>query len=171
MARAYKNIARVLKTHGSKGEVVVAPLRGLPFAMYEGMEVALTPPALDRDRFVTVEGIAGYEDAPRVRFGCASSLEDAESLVGCYVLADVDDLDLAPLDVAYDDLIGRSVLDERFGDLGRIAEVMETPANDVWVLRGSSHGEVLIPVIEDVVLDLPASGPISVAVMDGLINS
>ena len=47
---------------------------------------------------------------------------------------------------------------------------MSTPANDVWVVEGDRYGEVLIPVIEQVVLDLPDQGTISVHVMDGLID-
>ena len=47
---------------------------------------------------------------------------------------------------------------------------METPANDVWVVEGPDHGEVLIPVIDDVVSTIPVEGPISVRVMDGLLD-
>ena len=54
--------------------------------------------------------------------------------------------------------------------LGTIVEIMSAPANDVWVVEGNRYGEVLIPVIEQVVLDLPDQGTISVRVMDGLID-
>lgn len=149
----------------------MAPLRGLPFLIHEGMRVALTPPALDRDRFVRVLEVSGDDRSPLVSFSCSRSLHDAESLAGCYVLAPVDELDLEPLDVAFNDLLGRTVLDERFGELGRIVEIMETPANDVWVVDGASYGEVLLPVIEDVVSFIPDQGPIPVRIMDGLIES
>ena len=66
--------------------------------------------------------------------------------------------------------MGREVVDERFGSLGTIVEIMSTPANDVWVVEGDRYGEVLIPVIEQVVLDLPDTGTICVHVMDGLID-
>lgn len=74
------------------------------------------------------------------------------------------------LDSAVGDLLGRSVVDERFDDLGSIVEVMETPANDVWVLDGSSHGEVLMPVIDEVIVELPEEGAITVHIMDGLLD-
>ena len=164
------NIARVGKTHGSKGEVSVAPLRGLPFLLQPGMHVCLTPPSFNRDRFTTVECVAGSDDAPLVRFGCCSSLDDAEGIVGCHVLVSVDEVDIGPLDVAYDRLVGRPVVDVRYGELGCVREVMETPANDVWVIDGGRYGEVLVPVIEDVVADIPHDGPISVHIMDGLLD-
>lgn len=135
------------------------------------MRVALTPPALDRDRFTAVESVTDTSDGDLVKFEGIDDLTAAEKIAGCYVLASVDDFELDPLTQAYDDLIDRAVEDERFGALGKIVEVMTTPANDVWVVDGGRYGEVLIPVIEQVVLDLPDEGTIRVHVMDGLINS
>ena len=132
----------MVRPHGTKGEVIVAELRGLPFYLREGMEVALTP----------------------------RSLHDAEAISGTTVLARVDDLDAGDLDASVDELLGRAVVDVRYGELGVIEEVMLTPANDVWVVDGTRYGEVLIPVIEQVVDTVPSDGPISVRVMDGLID-
>ena len=170
MRTAYKNIARVVRPHGTKGEVLVAPLRGLPLLLTESMRVHLTPPALKRERISTVESVSVAPEGARVRFSCAHDLDEAEDIVGCYVLASCDDFELDRLDAAVADLLGRPVVDERFGDLGVIAEVMETPANDVWVLDGSPHGEVLVPVIDDVIVDLPDEGIITVRIMDGLLD-
>lgn len=170
MQAAYKNIARVVRPHGTKGEVLVAPLRGLPLLLHEGMRVHLTPPALKRERVSTVVALSAVPDGNRVRFSCAANLDEAERLVGCYVLARVDDLELDDLTVAVNDILGRTVVDERHGELGSIVEVMETPANDVWVVDNGSFGEVLIPVIEGVVLEIPSDGAIRVSIMDGLLN-
>lgn len=148
----------------------MAPLRGLPLLIEPGMEVALTPPALDRDRFVTVEAVFDEGDTARVLFSCSASIDDAESLQGCFVLAHDEDIELDGLTAAYEDLIEREVVDRRYGTLGRIVEVMETPANDVWVIDGGSYGEVLIPVVPHVVSSIPQDGPITVQIMDGLIN-
>lgn len=171
MPAQFKNIARVVRTHGSKGEVLVAPLRGLPFLLHEGMSVSLTPPALKRPRWVTVESLrAENEEGALVRFSCSHDLHGSESILCCTVLAHAEDITLGPLTAAYDDLIGRTVIDERYGELGQIREVMETPANDVWVVNGTAHGEVLIPVIPDAVESIPGEGPIAVHIMDGLLN-
>ena len=169
MPRSYKNIARVVKTHGSKGEVVVAPLPGLPFLLAEGMRVSLTPPALDRPRFCTVTALREGAQADIVRFSGLDGLGAAERAVGCLVLAAEDDIELGPLDAAYDRLIGREVVDARHGRLGAITEVLENPAHDVWVVEGP-FGEVLVPVVEAVLDEIPDEGPISVHVMDGIVE-
>lgn len=148
----------------------MAPLRGLPLLLEEGMRICLTPPALKRERFSIVEALSEVADGARVLFSCSRNLDDAEGLVGCYLLARESDLDLDPLDIAFDDLVGREVIDERHGALGAIQQIMETPANDVWVVEGAAYGEVLIPVFDDVVREVPVDGPISVRIMDGLLD-
>ena len=133
--------------------------------------MALTPPALDRDRFCTVEQVR--EDASGqalVRFSGIHGIGPAQAIAGCYVLAAEDDLDLGPLDMADDDLFDREVVDERYGSLGRITEIIETPANDVWCVEGGPYGEVLIPVVEEAVEWIPFEGPIETHIMDGLIG-
>ena len=170
MRTRYRNIARVVKPHGTKGEVVVVALRGLPFLLEEGMRVALTPPALGRERFSTVvESDGTYEDeSALVRFSCADNLDDASALSGCFVLADDADLDLGPLTAPIDEIVGREVVDERYGVLGTITEVILAPANDAWVID-VPYGELIIPVVDSVVLDLPETGAVSVAVPGGIV--
>ena len=134
------------------------------------MRVALTPPALKRDRFCTVTCVTDTGDGDLVSFEGIDDLTAAEGITGCFVLANRDDFELDSLDAAYTDLMRREVVDERFGSLGTIVEIMSTPANDVWAVEGDRYGEVLIPVIEQGVLALPAQGTIYVHVMDGLIG-
>ena len=75
------------------------------------MEVALTPPALNRDRFVTVDAVSDDGDTARVLFSCSSSIDDAEALQGCFILAHDEDIELDELTAAYEDLIDREVID------------------------------------------------------------
>lgn len=154
--------------HGIKGEVSAQPLRGLPFILRPGMTVALTPPALKRDRFCTIESADAASGL--TKFSGIDDLDAAESISGCYVLARADEVELGPLEVPYDDLVGRTVTDSARGPIGTLAEVMETPANDVWVVRGDRYGEVLVPVIDQVVDSIPDEGPIRVTLLAGLID-
>lgn len=96
-------------------------------------------------------------------------LNAAECLVGRTLLARWDDLpDGFELHDA-DALVGREVHDARLGDLGHVTEVMRGPANDVWVVEGP-HGEVLLPVIDEVVSSVPPAGAIQVSAPQGLIG-
>lgn len=166
----YELVARVGKTRGLEGKVTASAAGDLPFALYEGLEVCVVPPSLYGPRELTVECIDESSDNIfLVQFEGIDSIDDAEQIVGRYLLAKTDDLD--PYDYEQYEEIGRSVIDERYGALGEIVEIIFTPANDVWVVNGA-HGEVLIPVIEDVVLDIPedVNESIRTRVMDGLVE-
>ena len=54
-------------------------------------------------------------------------------------------------------LIGLDVVDESQNFLGRLAEIIETGANDVYVVRGPA-GELLLPVIDGVILSVDPEG-------------
>ncbi len=108
-----------------------------------------------RGQLVSLSGVTG--------------IDQADGLRGRYLLAREKDL---PDDVALHDaeaLFGREVCDKSLGYLGTIEEVMVGPANDVWVVEGP-FGEVLLPVVEDVVAGVPDDGPIAVCVPAGLID-
>ena len=139
----------------------MAPLRGLPFLLKKGLTCALTPPALDRDRFCSIRSLS---------CGGSDSLDAAEAIAGCYVLVAEDELDLSPLDHSIDDLIGRKVQDSRYGYLGVVTEVICTPANDVWTIDEGPFGELLIPVIDEVIDSIPDDGPIHTSIMDGIVT-
>ncbi len=162
MRESYRCIARVEKPHGKYGEVVTVPVHGLPAVLSEGMRVCIVPPRLKGDRWHEVESC--YEDGRSgqlVAFSGVESIGDAEELRGRYILAAEselpEDIDLHDVDI----LMGRDVEDVNEGLLGQISEVMVTPANDVWVVDGEG-GEVLLPVIEQVVRSVPEEGPIVV---------
>ena len=163
MRERYRVIARVEKTHGRRGEVVTVPVHGLPLLVHEGLRVAVVPPQLKGSRWHTVIGADEDGRAGQlVLLSGATEIGDAEKLVGRYLLARRSDLpdDLELRDAAR--LVGRQVTDERNGLLGTIEEVMVGPANDVWVIEFEGAGEVLLPVIGQVVSEVPEDGAIAV---------
>ena len=134
------------------------------------MEVALTPPAFERDRFCTVRSVTDTGQDWLVAFSGIEGIDGAESIKGCYVLAHAEDVVLDGFEAAWEDLVGRNVVDVRFGELGCITGVIETPANDVLEIEGP-FGEVLVPIIEEAMDEIPPTGPLSTHIMDGLIDS
>jgi 16S rRNA processing protein RimM len=85
--------------------------------------------------------------------------EAADRLRGRYILVALGDaVPLEPGEVYLFQLIGLDVLTAGGARLGAVAEIIETGANDVLVVRGGPYGEVLLPVIEPVIkkIDLAA---------------
>ncbi|MGI6229500.1 MAG: ribosome maturation factor RimM [Tractidigestivibacter sp.] len=156
------------KPHGRRGEVVTVPVHGLPRLMREGLKVFVVPPHLKGPRSFVVSRVSEGSGAGQlVSFEGVSSIAAAERLVGRQLLACEDDL---PKDISLHDasaILGREVIDPALGELGIVEEVMVGPANDVWVIEGR-RGELLLPVIDSVVSEVPSKGAITVNVPDGL---
>jgi len=165
----YVPVGRVVKTHGLKGEVSVAAAPGLPLTSLVGLEVWIVPPPASA-RSGRIESVRPGPKGPLVKLSGFNNLDDARAVTGCDLLARREDLPSGWDDVVEEDedLVGRPVVDEEHGLLGTIVEVILTGANDVWVVEGP-FGEILIPVIDDVVLGVEDDGTtIAVQLLDGL---
>jgi 16S rRNA processing protein RimM len=68
-------------------------------------------------------------------------------------------------------LIGMAVVQEDGSHIGMLAEVIETGANDVYVVRSPERGEILIPVIDGVVLSTDVEARVlTVRLPEGLLD-
>jgi len=93
----------------------------------------------------------------------------ARELCGRMLIARTDDLPSVATETG-SDVIGMSVVEVDRGVLGRIEDLIVTGANDVWVVRGE-RGEVLVPVIEDVVLGYDEeTHTVTVRLLPGLLD-
>jgi 16S rRNA processing protein RimM len=89
-----------------------------------------------------------------VRLVNLATAEDAAALRGKQVWVDREALPPLPEGELYHyQLIGLDVVEEDGTLLGRLAEIVETGANDVYVVRGLA-GEILLPAINDVIRDV-----------------
>lgn len=160
-------VGRITRTHGLKGEVWLAPAADLPFVVPAGIDAWVVPPtpALRATRILAVaEGPKGV----RLTLEGVDSIAVASALTGRELRVSEGDLPEI-VDVDEFDPIGISVTDEGHGVLGEVTDVIITGANDVWVVEGR-FGEVLIPVIEQVVLEIDEEACTArVLLLDGLL--
>lgn len=136
-----------------------------------GLEAWLVPPP-SALRSTRIAGVRPGPKGPIVALEGCDSIDTARSVVGSEILVATDSLPSEWIEALEDDLpevLGMRVTDELHGDLGEIVEYIETGANDVWVVEGP-RGEVLIPVIEDVVIEVDEeAGEIVVRLLPGLL--
>jgi len=163
----YLAVGKITRPHGVRGELRVEVLTDYP-------ERLASMPTLylgGDHRLVKVLGIRPHHKALLVTLeGCADR-DAADRLRGSilYVAAD-DAMQLKPDEYYEYQVEGLGVVTEGGESLGEIAEVFTAPgANDVFVVHGPL-GELLIPAIEDVVIDIdPDAGRVVVRPMPGLL--
>jgi 16S rRNA processing protein RimM len=67
-------------------------------------------------------------------------------------------------------LLGLRVVSDEGQELGWISEILTSSANDIYVVRGASGTEILLPAIETVILEIDlANGLLRAHLLPGLI--
>ena len=77
--------------------------------------------------------------------------------------------DLADGEYYYHQIVGLNVVDLDGNSIGKIKEIMESGANDVWVIQRAGEKDLLIPAIKDVVKDVQIENhQVIIDMLDGL---
>jgi 16S rRNA processing protein RimM len=145
-------VGRVVKAHGVRGELSVIPLTAPLEDVPHSVDVWFVPPPLEhrRGRLLSVrQGPKG----PLVRVSGIEDREAAAALSGTTMLVAEEELPPVFLEEPFDP-VGLEVADEAGVVLGRVVDTIVTGANDVWVVERTDGEELLLPVIDDVVVDL-----------------
>jgi 16S rRNA processing protein RimM len=157
-------IGQALKSFGIKGEIKIRPFT-------ETIAAFKRSPALIFDDLThKVLRVRHQGDMVVVSLEGIDTREKACTLVGKFVKTEVKNLPPKKEDEYYwVELIGLKVFTKEGIHLGEITHITPTGANDVLHVNGPS-GEVLLPMIDDVVIDVDVSeGKIIVDPLEGLI--
>ncbi len=117
-----------------------------------------------------VEFLKPHKDRYLLAIEGLTSRERAEEWRGQEVFLRGGDTEALPEDTYYHwQILGLQVVSERGEALGVLEKVLETGANDVYVVTGPGGEELLLPAIEEVVreVDLEA-GRMVVHLLEGL---
>lgn len=167
----YLRVGVITTTHGVHGEVKVYPTTDdakrfedlISKSILFDIKGELTP--------FTLEGVKYFKNLVILKF---EEINDCD-LASKYRQTDIyihreDGLALEEGEYYIADLIGCDVITDKDEKLGKVKDVLQTGANDVYVVNSSKYGEVLIPVIKDCILDVNIyDGVIKVHLLDGLI--
>ena len=148
-------VGRVRRPHGVRGEVRVAAASDNPERFVVGSVLYARPGRAglagagcgERTR-LTIETVRGGSELPIVAFREIQALEEAEGLRG-YVL-EVRALDLPPLDEDefYPfDLVDLAVEDPQGARIGRVSQVVDSPAHGLLEIALEGGGKVLVPFV------------------------
>ncbi len=153
----------VVGSWGNRGEVRVQPHTDNPRRFTKGDRL------MAAGRALLSEGRRLHKGMPLVKFQGIDSREDAELLTGVELEVPVEQVPPLPDGTYYHfQILDMEVWTSGGELLGIVEDILSTGSNDVYVVR-TGDGEVLVPAIEDVVLQVDVDGGrLKVDLPDGL---
>ncbi len=142
------------RPHGVQGEIFLHLLTDFPERLTAGVEVFLGP----EYGVIEIQAQRPHKHALLLRLDGYDSPEAVATLTNRYLFVRADDRPELPEGEYYHhQLIGMQVVDEQGQVLGFVSEILETGANDVYIVLPSQGAEILLPAIQDVILDIDLS--------------
>jgi 16S rRNA processing protein RimM len=160
-------VAQVLAAHGIRGELKCRIVTDFPKQRFK------------RGNTLQIRGTSHVIQAARVqgttvllKLAEIADRDTAAALRGADVEVPTRDaVDLPKGQFYWHQIIGLAVEDmTTHAKLGTVSDILETGANDVYVVKGSDGREILIPAIKDVIKDIdPANGRMLIEPLPGMI--
>lgn len=162
-------IGQIVNTHGIRGELKVYPLMDDPAMLGAYPQIGVQQPD-GRVDWRQVEQVRVHKNMVILKLADVTEMNEAQALKGCYLKVPLDQLPKLPDGRFYQfELIGLTVRTDEGETLGVIDHILETGAKDVYSVVSPEGGEILLPNIEQVVLDVDLDGGVmTVRLIPGL---
>ena len=159
----------ISSTHGVRGEVKVFPTTDDVTRFRQLKKVYLDT---GREMLpLEIQNVKFFKQFAILKFKGIVNINDIEKYRGKSLMIDREDaVDLDEDEYFIADMIGMKVCTEDGGEFGTLKDVMETGANDVYIIDSPEHGEVLIPAIRECILDVDMDEErMTIHLMEGLV--
>lgn len=160
----------ISSTHGVRGEVKVYPTTDDPNRFKKLKKVVLDTGREYLD--LEISSVKFFKNQVILKFKGIDNINDIEKYKGKDLLIHREDaVKLEENENYVADLIDLKVVTDDGKVLGTLTEVMETGANDVYVIETEDGKELLIPAIRDCILDVDLEEEImTVHILPGLFD-
>ncbi|MFC5471987.1 ribosome maturation factor RimM [Cohnella suwonensis] len=166
------NIGKVVNTHGIKGELRIWPQTDFPDVRFKkGNKLLMLSPDNGGTLTVEIEAAREQKNMFVVKFKGFDNINEVEKYKGWELKVGEDERVPLEEDEYYvRDIVGCEVVTEEGETLGTVSDILSPGANDIWVVKMAKGKELLLPVIDDVVLEVNiAARKIKVHLMEGLL--
>ncbi len=143
-------IGKLRRPHGIKGDMHMDILTDFPERLRPGKTIFV-----GEEQHVPMKVTRVHQHGKSILLGLEGieTREQASALANQYVLVQTKAVPLLPKGEYYHhQLMGIRVLDDQGRELGKLDEILETRANDVYVIRLEDGTELLLPAVENEVI-------------------
>ena len=160
-------VGKIVNTHGLKGEVKIVTWTDTP-DVFEDIEYVYAKKKHEEIK-LTTKNIKYQKNNIIVKFAEINSIDEAETFKNSVLSCDREQLGELPEGVYYiADLIGCTVF-ENEKELGKISDVFNTGANDIYAVSRPQQKDLLIPVLEETIKKVDIENKrIDVVLIEGL---
>lgn len=162
-------VGAISSTHGVRGEVKVFPTTDDVTRFRQLKKVYLDT---GREMLpLEIQNVKFFKQFAILKFKGIDNINDIEKYRGKSLMIDREDaVDLDEDEYFIADMIGMKVCTEDGSEFGTLKDVMETGANDVYIIDSPEYGEVLIPAIRECILDVDMDEDrMTIHLMEGLV--
>jgi 16S rRNA processing protein RimM len=145
----YLVVGFLRRAHGVRGEIIMDLHTDFPERLRSGRKLFVG----DEHKPVILSDARPHAKGMLIKFKGIETPEAAGQMRNQWVYVRASDVPRLPEGKLYQhELFGFQVVDENDHHLGELVEIIETGANDVYVVRDESGKEILLPAIPSVVL-------------------
>lgn len=162
-------VGKLRRPHGLRGEILMDVYTDFSERLKQGVELYLG----DERQPVHLRSVRQHPPALLVAFEGYASAEEVAQLRNQVLYVPAGDRPPLPDGEYYHhQILGLRVVDQDGRELGIVADILPTGANDVFVVHSKNNPEILIPALESVIaaVDLEA-GVMQVNLLPGLLGS
>jgi len=162
----YLTVGFLRRPHGVLGEIILDLHTDFPERLKIGRKLFLG----EEHKPMTLTSARPHAKGMLIKFKGIETPEDVGKFRNQWVYVKASDMPPLPEGQLYQhELFGFSVVDESDKLLGELVEILETGANDVYVVKDANGRELLLPAIPSVILKVdPARRLIRVHLLEGL---
>ena len=147
----YLVMGKLRKPHGIRGEMVMTVLTEYPDLLVPGQGVYVGEGRVP----LTIQSVRWHRDDILILFEEYADRDQVGVFRNQMLYVREEDFPELPEDEFYvHELIGMEVVTDEGRSLGFLKDILITGANDVYLVQKGEEREVLLPVIEEVVLDI-----------------
>jgi len=164
----YLRVGVISNTHGIMGEIKLFPTTD-DNRRFKKLKEAYIDTGKEKIK-CSVEGVKFFKNMVILKFKEYNSINDVEKFKGKDLLVDRKNaVKLEEGEYFICDLIGCKIVTDEGRDYGELTDVLQTGANDVYVVKRYDNKEILLPVIDDCILDIDIENRVIKAhIMKGL---
>ncbi len=170
MADQWYTVGKLVNTHGIKGDVKILPSTDFPDVRFApGSRLTLLDPGSSASLEVEIVSSREQKGMYVLKLKGYDNINDVERYKGWTVRA-FDSVELEEGEYYYRDIVGCRAVTDEGEELGSIIEILSPGANDVWVVERANGKQLLLPVIDEVILDVNVQDKtVTVHLMEGLV--